>query len=95
MIPFTYPLDRHLSHTCIQLGKMLRLPYLSHRHYSCSYSERKPLFSPFWASLLLGSVFSSSIVATITASRIQTRQQLERIELEIKGLKEKNGGSRT
>jgi hypothetical protein len=58
------------------------------RFSSCSYSYEKPFFSPFWASLLVGSGFTFTIVEAIDGHSAMTRRQLDRMELEIRALKE-------
>lgn len=72
---------------------MLRIPlalraYPTRRAFSCSYSADKPFFSPFMATLLVGGTFASSILAAVAGQGVQTRRQLDRMELEIRALKE-------
>jgi hypothetical protein len=66
---------------------------LSYGLSSCAYSDKKPLFTPFWASLLVGSIVTSSILTAVAGNHLQIRRQLDRMELEIRGLKEMKGVS--
>lgn len=55
------------------------------RVFSCRYD--KPFFSPFFASALAGFFVTSTIVTAIAAQGVQTRQQLDRMELEIRAIR--------
>lgn len=54
------------------------------RLFSCSYNYDKPMFSPFFSSLLWGTIFSGITVLNINGNTLYVIKKLDDLEKEMK-----------
>ena len=57
------------------------------RFSSCSYSDDKPVFSPFFASLFTSSIVISTITSRMNRNQYYLHQQLNDIKKDMEDIK--------
>lgn len=61
---------------------------INKRHFSCRYTYDKPFVSPFMASLICGSLFTSFILSRMHSNDTQLMIKLYEMEKDIKNIKD-------